>query len=98
MPVVAAPPGFDLAAFALATLRAAGLRNHAMALRLAQLPITAPPLLFGYLEPVPFGAFLSWHPEAQASCGMVAFENGLMHAHSRSSFGVSRWPTPQDIN
>lgn len=51
MPVVAAPPGFDLAAFARATLRAAGLRNQALAQRLAQLPTTAPALLSGYLPP-----------------------------------------------
>jgi len=51
MPVVAAPPGFDLADFAFTTLRAAGLRNSAMAQRLAQLPTTAPAFLFGCLPP-----------------------------------------------
>jgi len=44
-------PGSDLAAFPLTALRAAGLRNRAMAWRLAQRPGTAPALLSGYLPP-----------------------------------------------
>jgi hypothetical protein len=51
MPVVAAPAGFDRAAFAITTLRAAGMRNRDMVLKLAQRATTAPALLFGYLPP-----------------------------------------------
>jgi hypothetical protein len=49
--VVTAPAGFDLEAFAATGLRAAGMRNQDMVLRLAQHRTTAPALLFGYLTP-----------------------------------------------
>ena len=52
--VVTAPAGFDLEAFAAAGLRAAGMRNSDMVLRLAQHATTAPALLFGYLTPYHF--------------------------------------------
>jgi hypothetical protein len=54
MPVVTAPTGFDLEAFAVTGLRAAGMRNQDMVLRLAQHRTTAPALLFGYLTPYHF--------------------------------------------
>jgi hypothetical protein len=52
--VVMAPAGFDLEAFAATGLRAAGMRNPDMVLRLAQHRTTAPALLFGYLTPYHF--------------------------------------------
>ena len=45
MPVIAAPAGFDLAAFTEANLRAAGMRNRKVALQLSGLQTTAPALL-----------------------------------------------------
>jgi hypothetical protein len=53
-PVVTAPPGFDLEAFAMAGLQAAGLRNGDRAQQLARLTTTVPALLFGYPTPYHF--------------------------------------------
>jgi hypothetical protein len=50
-PVVTAPAGFSLQAFAVAGLQAAGMRNRDRAVRLAQQATTAPALLAGYLTP-----------------------------------------------
>ncbi len=49
-----AQPAFDLPGFAVAALRAAGLRNRELGLRLARRATTAPALLFGYLTPYHF--------------------------------------------
>ena len=54
LPVVTAPPGFDLEAFAMAGLQAAGLRNRDREQQLARLPTTVPAFLFGYLTPYRF--------------------------------------------
>jgi hypothetical protein len=54
-PVVTAPPGFDLETFAVAGLRAAGMRNRDMILRFARRATTAPALLSGYLPPFHVG-------------------------------------------
>ena len=53
-PVVTAPPGFDLQAFAVAGLQAAGLRNQDREQQLARLTTTVPALLFGYSTPYHF--------------------------------------------
>jgi hypothetical protein len=49
VPVLAAPPGFDTAAFARAVLRAAGMRNGEMVQRLSGRSTTAAALLLGYV-------------------------------------------------
>lgn len=48
-PGVTAPAGFDLEAFAMTGLQAAGMWNRDLAQRLAQHPTTVPALLFGYV-------------------------------------------------
>jgi len=47
-PAITTPAGFDLGAFTVATLRAAGMRNRNDALVLGGLTTTAPALLLGY--------------------------------------------------
>ena len=53
-PIVTAPPGLDLEAFAMTGLQAAGLRNRDRAQHLARLTTTVPALLFGYPTPYDF--------------------------------------------
>jgi hypothetical protein len=53
-PIVTAPPGLDLEAFATTSLQAAGLRNGDRAQRLTRLTTTVPALLFGYPTPYHF--------------------------------------------
>jgi hypothetical protein len=54
IPVVTAPAGFDLEAFAMAGLQAAGLRNRDRAQYLGRLGTTVPALLYGYSTPYHF--------------------------------------------